>query len=235
VSAVLKASKIMRVSRAHPGVFARYHRGDPGFLDGLWNGIKGAVGGLISGGPAGAIVGGVAGLAGGKKASSGGGFFGTALTQMRGFAPDGPSILSPQINIGNRAMPGGAPVPGLPSMPPMFSDPNRGNTTQGGTSGGTDWDMGSPANGRRCNVGHHWNKSGYYTKRYGYIPKGTVCVKNRKRNPLNPRAASRALSRLTSTRKAMKGIERLMNRIGGSKPARFVASSGRRKKGCGCR
>ena len=240
MSAVLKAHKIMRVSRAHPGVFARYHRGDPGFLDGLWNGIKGAATGFLTGGVGGAIVGGAAGIASGSRSSTGqptgmlGSLIGT-LTQRRTATMPGSGATA--VTTAGLAAPVGIasqiPLPPLPPMP--FSDP-RGNTTQGGTSG-TDWnDRAGNGTGTPCRSGFHYNKSGYFTKKYGYIEKGTVCVKNRKRNPLNPRAASRALSRLSSTRKAMKGIERLMHKIGGgSKRSSFGALNGKRGRSCKCR
>jgi hypothetical protein len=59
------------------------------------------------------------------------------------------------------------------------------------------------ANPKPCIAGRHYNKSGYWTKRYGYVAPGTVCVKNRKRNPLNPRALSRSMARIASAQKAV--------------------------------
>jgi hypothetical protein len=59
--------------------------------------------------------------------------------------------------------------------------------------------------GSGCAQGHHPNRSGYFT-RDGYVAKGTRCVRNRKRNPLNPRALDRSMSRLASAGKALKGL-----------------------------
>lgn len=58
-----------------------------------------------------------------------------------------------------------------------------------------------------CERGYHYNRTGYQTKRYGWVEAGTVCVKNRKRNPLNPKALSRALARTASARKAIKALK----------------------------
>lgn len=69
----------------------------------------------------------------------------------------------------------------------------------------------APAPGQQigCPSGFHPNKQGYFTQSEGWIPKGTKCVKNRRRNALNPKAAKRSLSRIRSLKKAMdqfKGI-----------------------------
>lgn len=52
-----------------------------------------------------------------------------------------------------------------------------------------------------CPGGFHPNKSDYFTKSEGFIPEGTKCVKNRRRNPANPRALDRALSRLNMAKR----------------------------------
>lgn len=117
------------------------------------------------------------------------------------------------------------PFPGLPgvTMPvprgPLSLFPQRGNIPQGG--GGADWEPGTPGRMGACpTAGYHYNRTGYFTKRYGYIEKGSVCVKNRKRNPLNPRALSRAMARLTSAKRAARCLGEF---------------SIRPRKACGCR
>lgn len=64
-----------------------------------------------------------------------------------------------------------------------------------------------------CPVGHHKNKTGYWiTSPQGtpsYVSPGERCVKNRRRNPLNPRATDRAISRLESAKKAVGKIGRV--------------------------
>ena len=57
--------------------------------------------------------------------------------------------------------------------------------------------------------GYHYNKTSYYTKSEGWIEEGTKLVKNRRRNPGNTRAASRAMSRLTSAKSHMKMLNRV--------------------------
>lgn len=47
-----------------------------------------------------------------------------------------------------------------------------------------------------CPKGFHANKADYFLKDGTFIPKGTRCVKNRSRNPLNPRALRRAVARV---------------------------------------
>lgn len=56
--------------------------------------------------------------------------------------------------------------------------------------------------------GFHLNKSGYFLKDGTYVPPRSRFVKNRRRNPLNPRALSRALSRLDSAKKAATVMQR---------------------------
>ena len=111
--------------------------------------------------------------------------------------------------IPGRSIPVGAaaPYPGL--VPPsIFPQQQPGG------------DFASPRPGAACDQsGYHRNRTGYYTKRYGWVEKGSVCVKNRKRNPLNPRALSRSISRLSSAKNA----------------ARFLSRVSVREKGCGCK
>ena len=57
-----------------------------------------------------------------------------------------------------------------------------------------------------CPSGCHPNKADYFLKSGEFVPKKTRCVTNRRRNPLNPRALDRAISRLGSAGNA---VERL--------------------------
>lgn len=65
--------------------------------------------------------------------------------------------------------------------------------------------FGETGYGGGCPSGFHPNKSGYMT-RDGYVEKGTRCVRNRKRNPLNPRALDRSMGRLRSAGKAIRAL-----------------------------
>jgi hypothetical protein len=100
------------------------------------------------------------------------------------------------------------PTPAFPMMPvgqPFGYGP--GNQTQSGT-GVTGPLVGTPS-AVGCARGFHHNKTGYFTKRDGWIAPGTVCVKNRRRNPLNARALSRSMARLSSAKKATDFLKRV--------------------------
>jgi len=57
--------------------------------------------------------------------------------------------------------------------------------------------------------GYHLNKSDYFLKSGEYIPAGTRWVKNRKRNPANARATSRAISRISGAKTYAKSLGRI--------------------------
>lgn len=59
-----------------------------------------------------------------------------------------------------------------------------------------------------CPTGWHPNKSDYYTQE-GFVPKGSRCVKNRRRNALNPGALTRAVGRVSSAKKANQILGRI--------------------------
>jgi hypothetical protein len=190
------------------------YQGDPGLLSFL-------------GKAAGAVVGAV--VPGGKTLVSAVNMVGNALRPNPVQKMTGTSVSSPQMFA--------SPAPSLPSLPqqgpqiglvninrPQMSQPYPGNQTQSGFGG-------QASTGAACQPGYHRNKSGYYSQRYGWVPAGSVCVKNRKRNPLNPRATSRAMSRLTSTKKAIKGISKFFGDHQRRPAAAAVASKG----GCGCK
>jgi len=69
--------------------------------------------------------------------------------------------------------------------------------------------FGMNGNGMGCPTGHHPNKSDYFLKNGTFIQKGSRCVKNRRRNPLNPRAMDRAISRIVSGKKASSRMGRI--------------------------
>lgn len=61
-----------------------------------------------------------------------------------------------------------------------------------------------------CPSGYHANKADYYLKDGSFVGKGTRCVKNRRRNPMNARALSRAISRVDGGKRfqhTLAGIE----------------------------
>lgn len=103
-----------------------------------------------------------------------------------------------------------APVPQqLPSINPPFAGPaGVGVSTPFGRASFGEQQQASP-NGGPPGPGYHLNKSGYFLKSGQYVPKGTRWVKNRRKNPLNPRAASRAISRIQSAKKATAMLDRV--------------------------
>jgi hypothetical protein len=232
VSLIITAYKTQRRMQSYrsPAIHmaARHYRGDPGIFDSIWSGIKGAAGGFLTGGIGGAILGGAAGIASGNKGkpknpSIGLGLAGTRFDTSRlALAQPGDTrIFSPggDISIGG-------------GLPPMLSSPGRGNTTAQGTSG-TDWNDRANSLQQACPKGYHANKSGYYSQRYGWVPAGSTCVKNRKRNPLNPRALSRSMARVGSAQKAIKSIVRYESVTRGGRIN--VGKRPGRKGGCGCK
>jgi len=61
--------------------------------------------------------------------------------------------------------------------------------------------------GKPCPVaGYHWNKSGYFLLTGEYVSPGTKMVKNRRRNPANPRATSNAIQRIKGAKRYAKSL-----------------------------
>jgi len=79
----------------------------------------------------------------------------------------------------------------------------------GGATGMTDpvFDVAAGQAGKACPVsGYHWNKSGYFLKSGEYVSAGTKMVKNRRRNPANPRATSNAITRIKGAKRYAKSL-----------------------------
>jgi len=185
-------------------------RGDPGIfstLKGIGRGVVGVaktVGGAvidIAPGPVGIVARKARGFIRGRRVGP--------SPEVRG-AP-GPARVRPGVGRGFRG-PGGAvarfteqvqevkrrravlglPVGGLELEEEFFPD---GATPEQFTSGVTSARIG-------CPPGMRPNKSGYFRRSPAggvvFIDKGTVCVKSRRRNPLNPRALDRAVGRVAS-------------------------------------
>lgn len=138
------------------------------------------------------------------------GFFGSLLGGIGGFLTGGPVGAISGAVAGWKGKPKPAPATGLmappQSMPgvPAIPTPGISGAVQrilpGGQSG---YQSAAPMRGYRL------NKSGYFLKSGEYVAPGTKYVKIRRRNPLNPRAASRAISRLESAKKATKRLSRV--------------------------
>ena len=213
---------------------ARYgHQGDPGLFGFLGGVIKGGVTGFLTGGPAGAVM----GAMGGAGAAIAGAGTRPSVTQARA------AVMFPTVSTARPQLPGG------------FSGVNVGGP-YGITAGRTTGPGITPAAPARptpllpsgstaqyapkaCGLsGYHYNKTTYHTAG-GTVPRGTKCVKNRKRNPLNPRALSRAMSRVASAQRAVRCLSLF---AGPAARASHAANNGkgklfggRGKKACRCK
>lgn len=116
------------------------------------------------------------------------------------FAPSGPGM-------------GGMPTLSMPNIAPGYAPEQTYPTS---TASGPTMTNGK---GSCAPSGYHWNKSGYWSNESGMLPgaswtpAGTKLVKNRHRNPYNPKAASRAMSRLASLSQGMKSLERQLTKL----------------------
>lgn len=157
------------------------------------------------------------------------GMVGKAVSNV--MAPQKPSVnvaqqIKPGVMITSGSIPTGVPsLPGVGQFPPLKPDSIKTTgsglvTPYGGVGTVSQTQYFSP-NGSACAVkGTHVNKQGYFLRNGQYVAPGSKCVKNRRRNPLNPRALSRAMSRLESAKRASKALQRIT-----------IKDS----KGCGCR
>lgn len=62
----------------------------------------------------------------------------------------------------------------------------------------------------KCPSGYHRNKHGYFLESGHFVPKGSKCVRNRRMNPLNPRALDRSLRRMKGAERFVKSYEKAL-------------------------
>jgi len=176
------------------------YTGDPGIFGDIFGALKGAIGGGIKGylggrqppiptaGP-GSVPSqtfGPSWVPQNKKINayrdSTGCLHGSRYDSVRDFCV--PQVKAPGIiAAGQRIFPGG--------QTGMMDLPNGG----------------APMNGSAG--GYHLNKTSYFLLSGEYVPAGTRWVKNRKRNPANARATSRAISRITGAKNYAKSLSRI--------------------------
>lgn len=186
MSAQIKIARMQNVGRAMPGTG---FRGDPGLFGSIGNFFKGAAG-LATGVVGGLNIPFVSGISRGIQS-----IIGNKRQLPKGRQLGGMAFLPRQGTF-----------PPLPMQP--FAEPSRfkrgvQQILPGGKTGlEVAPGMGAPA-------GYHVNKSSYFLQSGEFIPAGTRWVKNRKRNPLNPRAWDRALSRLESANNFKKRLARV--------------------------
>ena len=86
----------------------------------------------------------------------------------------------------------------------------RGQVPTPGVAGAVQRFLPGGATGMQgCGNGTRPNKSGYYVQGGQYVAPGTVCVKRRRMNPLNPRALSKAMRRIESAKRATTVLNRI--------------------------
>lgn len=190
----------LQVKAAKAGLRSGY-RGDPGlfgsigkFIGGVGKAAVGAVGGMLTGGPLGAV---------------GGALKGAGIIKT-------PAIQTPATNYAQYTggmMNSGVSMPGVGrSLGPLNGYQYPATTTTGVPATQT---RAFPARREEGppGPGYHLNKGGYYRRTPAgsvvYVPAETVWVRNRRRNPLNPRALDRALGRVTSAKAASKKLSRV--------------------------
>lgn len=183
-------------------------QGDPGLLGAIGGALKGAVTGFIAGGPGGALAG-----------AAIGGVKGAFEDDDPAPRPSVPTIAAPAPRL---PAPSPFPVPQLPAptlpgpgaiaAPTPAPAPVMAPGTNGRRAGfkpGGKFAMTPAGTIFPCPAGTRSNKSGYFLKSGAFIQPGSRCVKIRRRNPLNPRALDRAISRLESAKKASEKIKRI--------------------------
>lgn len=184
-------------------------QGDPGLLSAIGGALKGAVTGFATGGLGGAAIGAVAGGVRGAFEDDDPAPTRTISAAPRTFqAPTpvpAPGFAAPVPRLPAPTLPGAGAIPAPTATAAMPAGTNGRLPVQPGgkfavTPAGTVFP---------CPAGTRSNKSAYFLKSGAFIAPGTRCVKIRRRNPLNPKALDRAISRLTSAKKASEKIKRI--------------------------
>lgn len=164
-------------------------RGDPGLFGTLGKVARGAIGvaGSIIPGPVGAGLTAIHKRTGRTQALPE--RIQTAEQQKRWFEQNVSFVPGPAL-----PGPGTRPTPGIAGFGQRL--------IPGGATG-------YEATGTCIPKGYKLNETGYHLQDGTYVPPQSKIVKIRKRNPLNPRAASRAISRLESAKKASERLRRI--------------------------
>jgi hypothetical protein len=165
----------------------------------------GAYGRVQAGGILGDIFGGVKKVAGrvagaAVSLATGGGIGGAVQALTRSKAATGVrTAVMPAVGAVMISQPGPTFAPTQQQLPMGIPQPGIGGAVQRLLPGG------ATGYGAGCPQGFHPNRSNYWTSQ-GYVAKGTRCVRNRRRNPLNPRALDRSMGRIASAGKAIKAL-----------------------------
>lgn len=216
-------------------VLRRSYRGDPGLFD-IFKSVGGAVLNAATGGVSGLLTSAYKAIT--AKPTPPPPPPGTALITQTPTLPTTRGTIAGAV--------GGPGIGGSISLGPAGFRLAGGATAGGGAAGVGSLNMDDTGGDTTaaqaatpvCTIkGYHFNKRGYFTKA-GYVPAHSKCVKNRRRNPLNPRALHRAASRMIGFQSAATKIEKSLHKLVKRSPAtRRLAAPARssgHKPGCGC-
>jgi len=97
------------------------------------------------------------------------------------------------------------------AMPSIVTPvPGAGGFMQRMLPGGkTGLQVVAPATGGPPGPGYHLNKSSYFLLDGTFVPEQSRWVRNRRRNPFNPRALDRAMGRITSAKRGAAKLGRI--------------------------
>lgn len=174
------------------------YTGDPGLFGDIFGALKGAVGGAFRG---------FTGIPARPTAGPGG-----SPTGAPGYTNPGcpPGYTGFFRNIKDCTSPpgmgGNAPPGGIRFNPP-FGGPKGIRFGPFSAFEGPMNGAAAPMNGKAG--GYHLNKSSYFLMSGEHVPQGSKWVKNRKRNPANARATSRAISRIGGAKTYAKSLSRI--------------------------
>ena len=143
-------------------------------------------------------------------------FLGKAVRGVTGLVSRlGIPIVSGAAGVASGLLAGGTPPPAVGPGFRRFSGPMipmqaPGQVPVPGVAGAVQRFLPGGATGMQgCGNGTRPNKSGYYVQGGQYVAPGTVCVKRRRMNPLNPRALSKAMRRIESAKRATAVLSRI--------------------------
>lgn len=220
---VLKTRGVSR--RLNPAM----QMGDPGLFGFLGGALKavGKIAGFIPG--IGGTIEKVANLAGGGLQSLEGAPKTTGQAARAGQTYNTVPTLStgPGLNFpGQRPMssPGSMMMPTLSTVGmPMPGPGQPGRMVQTSRNIGL-----TSIGGDRAPSGYHLNKTDYFLKSGQFVEAGTRWVRNRRTNPLNPRALSHSMRRMSGFARASKGMRQDAGRVA-------TAIAGPKRSACGCK
>jgi len=135
---------------------------------------------------------------------------------VNGYVPQRPPVRPaiPQVMV---------PKPGVVGRVQRFIPGGFSGTTAAPVSSVWGSNGANGANGLACESGFRPNKTSYFLKDGSFVEAGSRCVRRRQRNPMNPRALSRAIGRIDAGK-------RFQNRMSQISTGRFTAAG--KKKSC---